>query len=54
MKIAKKIISLLLAGTMMFSATPVFANDTVQKNYIIDNPYEDINWDEWDDFFFET
>ena len=46
----KKIISLLLAGTMVLGASPVFASDTAQKNYIIDNPYEGIDWDEWDDY----
>lgn len=54
MKIAKKIISLLLAGTMVFAASPVFASEPTpteaKKNYIIDNPYEDINWDEWEDY----
>ncbi len=56
MKIAKKIISLLLAGTMVFGASSVFASDAestpteTKKNYIIDNPYEDIKWDEWEDY----
>lgn len=46
----KKIISLLLAGTMVLGASSVFASATAQKNYIIDNPYEGIDWDEWDDY----
>lgn len=56
MKIAKKIISLLLAGTMVFGASPVFASDAepakteTKKNYIIESPYEDIDWDEWEDY----
>ncbi len=54
MKIAKKILSLILAGTMIFGASPVFASEAApaetQKNYIIDSPYEDINWDEWEDY----
>lgn len=51
MKIAKKIVSLVLAGIMVFGASPVFASDTVpEKNYIIESPYEGIDWDAWDDY----
>lgn len=51
MKTAKKMLALLLAATMIFGASPVFAAEAeTQKNYIIDNPYEGIDWDEWEDY----
>ena len=54
MKIAKKIVSLLLAGTMVFGASPAFAADSgtapAKKNYTIVSPYEDIDWDAWEDY----
>ncbi|MBQ2694509.1 MAG: hypothetical protein IJF57_03060 [Clostridia bacterium] len=51
MKTAKKMLALLLAATMIFGASPVLAAEAeTQKNYIIDNPYEGIDWDEWEDY----
>lgn len=51
MKTAKKMLALLLAATMIFGASPVFAAEAeTQKNYIIDNPYEGIDWDAWEDY----
>ncbi len=51
---SRKIIALVLA-TLMMSAVSVptmAAEDTTaaQKNYIIDNPYDGIDWDEWEDY----
>ncbi|MBQ3151195.1 MAG: hypothetical protein IJB86_08140 [Clostridia bacterium] len=40
------ILSVIFAVTMAF---PACAADT-EKNYIIDNPYDDVDWDAWDDY----
>ena len=41
-------LALLMISGVGISATA--AEGTAQKNYIIDNPYEGIDWDEWDDY----
>ncbi len=51
----KKAISVFMAGVMIFGAVPfAFASGdtagTPKKNYIIDNPYEEIDWDSWKDY----
>ncbi len=46
----KKSLSVILAAVFAFTmAIPAFAADE-KKNYIIDNPYEEIDWDTWDDY----
>ncbi len=46
----KKTLAVILALTMIFTmALPVFAAES-EKNFIIDNPYETVDWDAWDDY----
>ena len=46
----KKLIAVFLAVAMVFPmAVSVLAAES-EKNYIIDNPYEDVDWDAWDDY----
>ena len=46
----KKTLAVILALTMIFTmALPVFAAES-EKNFIIDNPYEEVDWDAWDDY----
>ncbi len=42
------VLALLIAGSLGVSATA--AENTAKKNYIIDNPYDGIDWDKWDDY----
>ena len=50
-KTLKKAISLVLAATVIcFTLIPAAAADSEEKNYIIDNPYEEINWDTWGEY----
>ena len=51
----KKAISAFMAGVMAFGAVPfAFAGGETakapKKNYIIESPYEGIDWDAWDDY----
>ncbi len=50
MKCLKKIISLLLVLSFIISSLSVSAFAAKEKNYIIDNPYEDINWETWGNY----
>ncbi len=53
MKRIKKMISLLLVSVFvftMFFGGSASAATAKKKNYIIDNPYEDIDWDTWGDY----
>lgn len=46
----KKTLAVILALTMIFTmALPVFAAES-EKNFIIDNPYEEVDWDAWEDY----
>jgi hypothetical protein len=65
-KTLKKSLAILISLILAFGIYPIsFANDEIkdetmliipiispkpQKNYIIDNPYEGIDWDAWDDY----
>ncbi len=51
MKTAKKVLSVFLAALMLMTLMPAasFASGT-DKNFIIDNPYEEIDWDTWQDY----
>ena len=47
LSVSKKVIAVLLAVLISgIAAFPVYAADA-EKNYIIDNPYADIDWDTW-------
>lgn len=54
MKTSRKVIALILALLMMsaVSVPTMAAENTTEtkKNYIIDNPYEGIDWDAWEDY----
>ncbi len=52
MKKLKKALSVILAAIMLMSILPTvsFADETAVKNFIIDNPYEEIDWDEWGEY----
>ena len=53
MKTSKKVIAVFLALIILSAVSlPVMATETTaeKKNYIIDNPYEDIDWEAWDDY----
>ncbi len=52
MKTFKKILSLVLAVILAFGVFPaVFAQAASEKKeYIIDNPYEEIDWDSWGEY----
>lgn len=45
----KKIIAIILSVLMIFPLAGVSASaeEATEKNYIIDNPYENVNWDTW-------
>ena len=46
----KKILSAMLVAVFVLSlAIPAFAAEP-EKNFIIDNPYETVDWDAWDDY----
>ena len=46
----KKMLAVILAVAMVFPmAISVFAAEP-EKNFIIDNPYEEVDWDAWDDY----
>ncbi len=48
---SKKLLSLILVGAMLIVlAVPALAAESAEKNYIIDNPYEGVDWDAWDDY----
>ena len=52
-KTSRKIIALVLAMLMFGTiSVPTIAAEgaPTAKNYIIDNPYEGIDWDKWDDY----
>ncbi len=50
-KTIKKALSVTLVVSMLLVfAIPAFAADAQQKNYIIDNPYDGIDWDAWEDY----
>ena len=50
-KTLKKAISLVLtAAVICLTLIPAAAIDGEEKNYIIDNPYEEINWDTWGEY----
>ena len=45
----KKTLSLILVASLLcLTLIPAMASD--EKNYIIDNPYEEINWDTWGEY----
>ena len=47
----KKLLSIVLVCAMLFTlSSVVMASAPAKKNYIIDNPYDDIDWDAWDDY----
>lgn len=48
----KKIICILLSACILIAvAIPsLAAEETGEKNYIIENPYEGIDWDKWEDY----
>ena len=49
--IAKKALAVFLAALCIGAVCPTaFAADTTGKNYIIDNPYEGIDWDSWGNY----
>lgn len=49
---SKKFITILLTLCIMFTvALPAFAVDaSAEKNYIITNPYDGIDWEKWEDY----
>ncbi|MBQ5591318.1 MAG: PHP domain-containing protein [Clostridia bacterium] len=48
---AKKGLAVLLAVLCVGAVSPMaYAADTAEKNYIIDNPYEGIDWDSWGNY----
>lgn len=54
-KTSRKVIAAFLALLIVSTVSvPAFASESVpsgeKKNYIIDNPYEDIDWDAWEDY----
>ncbi len=51
-KNAKKLLAVILAAILALGALPAFAADSVEqeKNYIIENPYEEIDWDIWGNY----
>ncbi len=57
-KNAKKLIALVLTAIIALGALPAFAADAAipetasdaEKNYIIENPYEEIDWDKWGNY----
>ena len=48
-KIKKSLCLILVVIFAVTTAFPAFAADN-EKNYIIDNPYDDVDWDAWDDY----
>ncbi len=50
----KKVISIIMlpvfAVSMFFGGAAYASAQTAEKNYIIDNPYEDIDWDTWGNY----
>lgn len=49
---AKKALAVFLASLMIGAVCPtaIAATETAEKNYIIDNPYEGIDWDSWGNY----
>ena len=48
-KLKKSLCLILVAIFVVTMAFPAFAADN-EKNYIIDNPYDTVDWDAWDDY----
>ena len=49
MKKAKKFLSVFLAALMLMTMLPA-ASFAAEKNFIIDNPYAEVDWDAWSDY----
>lgn len=49
-KLKKAISFVLTAVVFCLTLIPAAATDGEEKNYIIDNPYEEINWDTWGEY----
>ena len=50
MKRSKKVLSVILAAVIVLLAMAPMAAFANEKNYIIDNPYEEIDWDSWGEY----
>ena len=47
----KTVLSVILTCAMLLTlALPALASAPAEKNYIIENPYDGIDWDAWDDY----